>query len=59
VVAHILSRFHIEVDIDEVRGETLDQARQRMTGVLEEKFFNISANLRRPEQAGLRFVRRR
>jgi cytochrome P450 len=59
VVAQILSEYRIDVDVDEEKAETLEQARDRLSKVLDEKYFNISAHIRRPEDAGLRFLRRR
>lgn len=56
VVAHILSEYRVEVL--KHHGESEVAARGRMMGVLDEKYFNISAHLRRPGDAGVRFARR-
>lgn len=56
VISHILSLYRIEV-LQEQR-ESPSQARDRLKGVLREKYFNVSAHIKRPEDAGIRFVRR-
>ncbi|PGH11916.1 hypothetical protein AJ79_04608 [Helicocarpus griseus UAMH5409] len=56
VVAHILSEYRIEVLRRD--GESEEAARERLVGVLNEKFFDIGTHLRRPEDAGVRFVKR-
>ncbi|KAJ9611646.1 hypothetical protein H2200_004830 [Cladophialophora chaetospira] len=58
VIAQILSQYRVGIDVREEKGETLEQARARLSSVLEEKYFNISAHIKRPGDAGLRFVRR-
>ena len=55
-VAEILSNFRIEVIRRE--GDDAATATVRLLGVLDERFFNISAHLKRPEDAGIRFVKR-
>jgi hypothetical protein len=55
-VAEILSKFRIEVI--RLEGDDAATANARMLGVLDERFFNISAHLKRPEDAGIRFVKR-
>lgn len=54
--AHVLSEYRLE--ILKHNGESEAAARARMMGVLDEKFFNVSPHLRRPGDAGVRFVRR-
>ena len=55
-VAQVLSEYHIEVlTLD---GESPESAKARLAHVLDEKYFNISTHLRRPEDAGVRFVHR-
>lgn len=56
VVAQILSQYRIEVQ--QQVGESGVSARLRAISVLDEKYFNISTHLRRPENAGIRLVRR-
>ncbi|KAK2756986.1 hypothetical protein FQN54_004954 [Arachnomyces sp. PD_36] len=55
-VAQVLSEYRVEILRQD--GESETAARSRLMGVLDEKFFNVSAHLRRPEDAGIRFVRR-
>lgn len=56
VLARVLAGRRVEV----VRegGETEEDARRRLLSVVEEKKFNVSAHLKRPEDAKVRFVRR-
>lgn len=56
IIAHILSLYKIEVL--QMENENEKEARGRLTGVLREKYFNVSAHIKRPEDAGVRFVRR-
>ncbi|KAI1610189.1 putative cytochrome P450 [Exophiala viscosa] len=56
VVAYILSRYRIEPHQE--AGETTEGARARLMGVLDDKYFNISTHLKRPEAAKVRFVKR-
>ncbi|KIV80030.1 hypothetical protein PV11_07564 [Exophiala sideris] len=56
VVAYILSRYRIEPYQEP--GESKEAASARVVGVLDEKYFNISTHLRRPEAAKLSFVKR-
>lgn len=56
VVAQILSQYRIEVLIKE--GQTAEEAKRQLSGVLGEKIFNVSTHLKRPGDAGVRFVRR-
>jgi cytochrome P450 len=55
-IAAILSSFKIEV-VKQV-GESDAGAKAKTLAVLDEKVFNISAHLKRPEDATIRFVRR-
>jgi cytochrome P450 len=57
VMACIMSQYRIEVLREQDESE--DAAKARLSAVLEEKFFNVSAHLRRPKDAGVTFVRRR
>ncbi|KAF2627362.1 putative cytochrome P450 [Macroventuria anomochaeta] len=57
IMAELLKDWRVEI----VRegGESEGEARERVNKVLrDEKYFNVSAHLRRPEVAGVRFVRR-
>lgn len=56
IVAHILSEYRVEIERHD--GETDAAARARSIKVMDEKYFNISTHLNRPEGAGIRFVRR-
>ena len=56
IVAHIMSEYRVEML--RADGESEEGARSRLMGVLEGKYFNISTHLKRPEDAGVRFVRR-
>lgn len=56
IVAQLLEDYRIEVD--QKPGETPAQAQDRLRGVLSEKYFNVSAYVKRPEAAGVRLVRR-
>ena len=56
VIAQLLSQYRLEVLTRE--GESEREATRRLMGVLGEKYFNVSAYLRRPEDAGVRIVRR-
>ncbi|KAF1847237.1 putative cytochrome P450 [Cucurbitaria berberidis CBS 394.84] len=55
VLARVLMDWRVEV----VRGvgESEEHARLRLMSVVEEKKFNVSAHLKRPEDARVRFVR--
>ncbi|KAF2106449.1 putative cytochrome P450 [Lophiotrema nucula] len=57
IVAQMLSEYRVEV----LRkgNETEQAATARLMGTLKDKYFNISAHLKRPEDAGVRFVKRR
>ncbi|KIX06449.1 uncharacterized protein Z518_04425 [Rhinocladiella mackenziei CBS 650.93] len=57
VVAQIFSKYRVEVL--RAPGETAEAAKVRLMGVLDQKYFNISAHLKRPEDAGVVFVKRR
>jgi cytochrome P450 len=57
VIAAVLSEYRVEADVTD--GEEKEQAKRRLEGVLGEKYFNISSHVRRPEEAGVKFVRRR
>jgi cytochrome P450 len=56
IMAQILSEYCVQ-PLKEA-GETERAARERLMNVIDEKYFNVSAHLRRPEDAGIRFVRR-
>ena len=56
LVANILSRYRIEAVARE--NESGVEARQRLLQVMNEKYFNISAHFRRPEDAAVRFLSR-
>ncbi|KAF2731034.1 putative cytochrome P450 [Polyplosphaeria fusca] len=56
LVAEILRGFRVEVVRGE--GESEEEGRRRVLECLDDRFFNISAHLRRPEGARIRFVRR-
>jgi cytochrome P450 len=56
IVAQILSQYRIEPLPDQ--GEDNESARGRLLGVLDDKFYHVSAHLKRPEDAGVRFVPR-
>lgn len=56
LVANILSRYRVEVVAH--GNETEPEARQRLLSVMGEKYFNISAHFKRPEDAAVRFVSR-
>ena len=48
-----------KVEVVSKGAESEGEARRRVEAlVLDEKYFNVSAHLRRPEAAGMRFVRR-
>jgi len=48
-----------KVEVLRWEGESEEAARERVGSLLrEEKYFNVSAHLKRPERAGVRFVRR-
>lgn len=55
LVAQILSEWKIEVVID---GQSDLIAKENLLKVLDDKYFNVSTHLRRPEAAGVRFVKR-
>ncbi|KAF2252133.1 putative cytochrome P450 [Trematosphaeria pertusa] len=57
LIAQIMSEW--KIDVLRLEGEDEQVARGRLMGVLKEKYFNISTHLKRPEDAGVRFVRRR
>lgn len=57
IMAELLRQWRVELVRD--RGEREEEARERVERVLrDEKYFNVSAHLRRPEVAGVKFVRR-
>ena len=56
VIAQLLSEYRVEPL--KLETETVEMARQRLEGVLDEKYFNISAHLKRPGDAGVKFVKR-
>lgn len=56
MLAAILSRWKVEAAREE--GESEEEARRRLMEVLKDKYFNVSAHLKRPEEGGVRFVRR-
>ncbi|KAG9664695.1 putative cytochrome P450, partial [Aureobasidium melanogenum] len=56
MVANILSRYRVEPVAQ--GNESQLQARERLLSVLDDKYFNISAHLKRPEDAAVRFVPR-
>lgn len=56
LVANILSRYQIKAVAREDESEV--EARQRLSKVMDEKFFNISSHFRRPEDAAVHFIRR-
>lgn len=57
IVAHVMSDYRVE--IQKQSGETDVAAKDRFTGVLRDKYFNVSTHLKRPEDGGIRFVRRK
>lgn len=56
IVAQLLTDFDLQLDAKV--GESEARARDRMRSVLDEKYNNISAYVRRPEDAGIRLSRR-
>ncbi|KAF2095350.1 putative cytochrome P450 [Rhizodiscina lignyota] len=58
VIAHVISQYRIEL-LKESEAESEEAARRRVMSVMDEKFFNVSTHLRRPGDAGVRFVGRR
>ncbi|KAH0365402.1 putative cytochrome P450, partial [Aureobasidium melanogenum] len=56
VVAKLLSRYRIEPVAQ--GNESESETRQRLKSALDDKFFNISARFKRPEDAAVRFVPR-
>ncbi|KAG9694156.1 putative cytochrome P450, partial [Aureobasidium melanogenum] len=56
MVANILSRYRIEPVAQ--GNESEFEARQRLLTVMNDKFFNVSAHFKRPEDAAVRFVPR-
>jgi cytochrome P450 len=57
VVAHIISEYRVEMQRHD--GESEAVAKSRLMGALDDKYFNVSTHLKRPERAGIRFVKRR
>ena len=56
IVAQILSQYRIEPLPKQAEDD--ESARRRLLSVLDDKFFHISAHLKRPDDAGVRFVPR-
>jgi cytochrome P450 len=56
IVAQLLTDYRVEVDCR--TGESEPDARQRLRGVLAEKYFNVSTYVKHPHAAGVRLVRR-
>ncbi|KAG9589469.1 putative cytochrome P450, partial [Aureobasidium melanogenum] len=56
MVANILSRYWVEPVAQ--GNESEFEARQRLLNVMNDKYFNISAHFKRPEDAAVRFVPR-
>ncbi|KAJ8108858.1 hypothetical protein OPT61_g7878 [Boeremia exigua] len=57
IIAELLRDWRVEIVRKD--GESEGVARQRVQALLrDEKYFNVSAHLKRPEAAGVRFVRR-
>ncbi|POS70996.1 cytochrome P450 [Diaporthe helianthi] len=56
VVAHLLSLYRVE--LVEEPGESKEDARNRLMGVLGDKYFTIGAQVMQPNAAAIRFVRR-
>jgi cytochrome P450 len=56
VMAQLLAKYRVEMLMED--GESPGEARDKLLGVLDEKYFNVSAYLRRPEDAGV-WLRRR
>lgn len=57
IMSELLEEWKVELVKHD--GENEDEARERVWRVLrDEKYFNVSAHLKRPEAAGVRFVRR-
>jgi cytochrome P450 len=57
IMVELLSEWRVELLRN--KGESEGEARERVNRVLaEEKYFNVSAHLKRPEVCGVRFVRR-
>ncbi|KAG9910993.1 putative cytochrome P450, partial [Aureobasidium melanogenum] len=56
MVANILCRYRVEPVAQ--GNESEFEARQRLLSVLDDKYFNISAHFKRPEDAAVRFVPR-
>lgn len=48
----------IETEAEAEEEQSREAARKRMMAVLDDKYFNIGVHLRRPRDAGVRFVRR-
>lgn len=55
IIAFILRRFRLEIVRED--NESDKEARRRAISVLDEKYFNISTHLRRPQALKIRFVR--
>ncbi|KAJ4990134.1 cytochrome P450 [Stagonosporopsis vannaccii] len=57
IMSELLREWRIEILRGE--GESEEEARERVAELLsEEKYFNVSAHLKKPERAGVRFVKR-
>lgn len=56
MVANILSRYRVEAVTQGDESES--EARQRLLSVMNDKYFNISAHFKRPEDVAVRFVPR-
>ena len=56
VLARVLANWRVEAA--RAVGESEEAARRRLMSVVDDKKFNVSAHLKRPEDAGVRFVRR-
>ncbi|KAF2187983.1 putative cytochrome P450 [Zopfia rhizophila CBS 207.26] len=56
IIAQTLSGYRVEVLRSD--GESDDTARARLMRALDDKYFNVSAHLKRPEVAGVQFVQR-
>ncbi|KAJ5662735.1 hypothetical protein N7462_011661 [Penicillium macrosclerotiorum] len=56
VMARVLSNFCLRPE--QSNGESEEEARARLLATLAQKYFNISAHLRQPESASVRFERR-
>ena len=57
VIAHMLSVYQIELVKDD--WKTMGSARGKLMNVLDEKYFNVSAHMKRPHDASIRLVRRK